>query len=71
MFSQVCHRGGVSLVQGSFRGYQGVGTHPPQGWVCLGGGYSTPSHTLDTTGCDQKAGGTHPTGMLSCFVLFF
>ena len=37
LWSHALSRGWVSLVQGPFRGYQGVGTHPPQGWVCLGG----------------------------------
>ena len=57
------------------------GLHPEEvciqgGWaeslVCLRGGLDRggwadpPRHTWDITGYGQQAGGTHPTGMLSC-----
>ena len=82
MFSQVCHgEGGVGTHSpqgmgifgtGSLPGVSRGGYSPSPGVGMSRGGVGTqpPSHTLDTTGCGQKAGGTHPTGMLSCFVFF-
>ena len=41
------------------------------GGVCIqGGGLGTPRPS-DTTGYGQRAGGTHPTGIHSCFVVVF
>ena len=37
-------------------------------WDLRGGGYSPP-RTSDTMGYGRQAGGTHPTGMLSCYIL--
>ena len=52
--------GWVSLVSGPFRE------------VCPGRWVLTPTGTWDLEyyGNGQQAGGTHPTGMLSCFVVF-
>ena len=46
---------------------------PPQ--LCLqtgvrvGGVGQNPQDTWDTTGYGQRAGGTHPTGILSCLII--
>ena len=66
----VCIQGGRGLHPGG-RGSasRGLGSTPSH--VCLWGGQadallSTPKNTWDTTGYDQQAGDTHPTGMHSC-----
>ena len=54
---------GVSLVPGLFRRGLGAGVDGyVQRWVgmCMSGG--------DTMGYGWQAGGTHPTGMLSCML---
>ena len=44
-----------------------LGPLHPRGLCIQGVGQtSPPQHTWDTTGYGQQAGGTHPTGMLSC-----
>ena len=45
---------------------QGEGDLHPRGGVCIQGGWADPP-PLDTTGYGQRAGGTHPTGMHSCW----
>ena len=63
MFSQVsvCPQrgGGVSA-----SGPKGCGRRPPDQCML---GYTSPS-PVDTTGYGQQAGGTHLTGMHSCFI---
>ena len=57
--------GGIGAQEGGY--VQGVGTPlemGPQRWVCPG--VNHPSQTWDTMGYGRQAGGTHPTGMLSC-----
>ena len=62
MFLHLCVTTGICLQGG-----------PASGWgvSCMGGLGRPPQNTWDTTGYGQQAGGTHPTGMNSCPVVFF
>ena len=56
------HPGRHPFTQTPPPGRHSLGRHPPPGRI------PPPSrHTWDTTGYGQQAGGTHPTGMHSCF----
>ena len=49
-----------------------LGKHPPGQTPPLPNAcWDTPPFLVDTTGYGQQAGGTHPTGMHSCFILLF
>ena len=48
--------------------HPGEGSTSRVGRVCIQGvGWADPHPPSDTTGYGQRAGGTHPTGMHSCF----
>ena len=64
------YRSQTKLRKGKVFKGDGVDTHPLPGWVCLGVGTYPPPPihgTWDTAGYGRQTGGTHPTGMLSCF----
>ena len=42
----------------------------PRG-ACFHGGWADPSTQSDTMGYGQRAGGTHPNGMHSCYSIFY
>ena len=72
VFAGVCLSAGrVFLVPSPFRGrggyVQGVGDYDSEALTPP----PPPRHgTWDTTGYGRQAVGTHPTGMLSCFIRF-
>ena len=66
----VCPAGvGMSRGMGMSRGGYVKGVGMSRGWVCPWGEYVwvSISWTWHTTGYGRQAGGTHPTGMLSCW----
>ena len=71
IFTGVCdsvHRGGVCSQGGLLLGVPGPGGVCSRGYLLLGG--SAPGGWRSPPGTATAAGGTHPTGMHSCFEYF-